>query len=79
MFNIINTKNVSKRRKLRNENLELILQSSEALLEDFIELDAKYVGKIQQISHVYDIKIKKNLIKLIEEEQNKSGGNKNSQ
>lgn len=34
-------KNVQKRRKLRNENLELILQSSEALLEDFIELEAK--------------------------------------
>ena len=42
MFNIVNNnKNLQKRRKLRNENLELILVSSEALLEDFIEMEAK--------------------------------------
>ena len=41
MFNVVNSKNAQKRRKLRTENLELILQSREALLEDFIELEAK--------------------------------------
>jgi hypothetical protein len=42
MFNIVsNNKNLPKRRKLRNENLELILVSSEALLEDFVEMEAK--------------------------------------
>ena len=70
MFNIINNnKNIQKRRNLRNENLELILKSGKALLEDFVELDVKFVGYLQQISFFYDIKIKKNLFKLIEDEQ----------
>jgi hypothetical protein len=34
------------RRKLRNENLELILKSSEALMEDFIELDVKVINLV---------------------------------
>jgi hypothetical protein len=72
MFNIIsqnNNKNIEKRRKLRNEKLEFILESGEGLLEDFVELEAKFVGNVQQISLFYDIKIKKNLFKLIEDEQ----------
>lgn len=40
---------VSCRRKLKNDNLELMLQSSETLLEDFIELEVQvnftyYIG-----------------------------------
>jgi hypothetical protein len=72
MFNLIsqnNNKNIEKRRKLRNEKLEFILESGEGLLEDFVELEAKFVGNVQQISLFYDIKIKKNLFKLIEDEQ----------
>lgn len=74
MFNLIsqnNNKNIEKRRKLRNEKLEFTLESGEGLLEDFVELEAKFVGNVQQISLFYDIKIKKNLFKLIEDEQNK--------
>jgi hypothetical protein len=33
--------NSKQRRKLRNDNLDLILKSSEALMEDFIELEVK--------------------------------------
>lgn len=33
--------NLNQRRKLKNDNLELIIKSSEHLLEDFVELDAQ--------------------------------------
>ncbi len=33
--------NAPRRRKLKNENLELMLKSSEFLLEDFVELEAQ--------------------------------------
>ena len=36
-------KNSLNRRKLKNENLDLMLKSSETLLEDFIELEVQVI------------------------------------
>lgn len=65
-------KNSLNRRKLKNENLDLMLKSSETLLEDFIELEVQYIGKLKCVPTAVDITIKKNLLKQMMEAQNQN-------
>jgi hypothetical protein len=57
------------RRKLNNDNLDLMLKSSETLLEDYIELEVQYIGKLKCVPNTVDITIKKNLLKQMLEAQ----------
>ncbi len=57
------------RRKLNNHNLDLILKSSETLLEDYVELEVQYIGKLKCVPNTVDITVKKNLLKQMLEAQ----------
>jgi hypothetical protein len=61
--------NLNKRRKLKNENLESMIKSSETLLEDFIELETQYIGRLKQIPKSCDIGVKKVLLNLMKDAQ----------
>lgn len=60
---------LNKRRKLKNENLESMIKSSETLLEDFIELETQYIGRLKQIPKSCDIGVKKVLLNLMKDAQ----------
>jgi len=60
---------LNKRRKLKNENLESMIKSSETLLEDFIELETQYIGRLKQIPKSCDISVKKVLLNLMKDAQ----------
>ncbi|CAF0862985.1 unnamed protein product [Brachionus calyciflorus] len=72
-MNKVNLKtNINQRRQLKNHNLELMLTSSEYLLEDFVELEAQYIGHLAQVSKKFDITNKIILLNLMKDAQSQS-------
>ena len=53
------------RRMLKCDNLELMLKSSENLLEDFVELESQYIGKLKHVSNKIDISNKAELLEIM--------------
>lgn len=57
---------IKSRRLLKNENLELMLKSSETLLEDYIELEVQFIGRLKCVPNTVDITVKKNLLQQMQ-------------
>lgn len=57
---------IKSRRILKNENLDLMLKSSETLLEDYIELEVQFIGRLKCVPNTVDITVKKNLLQQMQ-------------